>query len=83
MKPSKLYTNLHDNPRAVVSFRDFNALLEVFGFRLDRIRDSHPHYVHPAIHEVLTINPDGKDAHRYQVRTLLALIEEHSLTLSE
>ena len=36
-------------------------------------------YAHPTVPAVLTVNPDGKSAHRYQVRLLLEFIEEYGL----
>lgn len=78
-KPSKLYEQLLANPGAIISFRDFERLIEAFGWVHRRTRGSHRHYVHSAVSTVLTINPDGKAAHRYQVRLLLELIEEYGL----
>jgi predicted RNA binding protein YcfA (HicA-like mRNA interferase family) len=80
-KPSKLYASLLANPRQVVAFREFEALLAAFGFVLDRTRGSHRQYVHAATQAKLTVNPDGKDAHPYQVRKLLATIAEHGLSI--
>ena len=35
--------------------------------------------MHPDVPTILTINPDGKSAHRYQVRLLLEFVEEYGL----
>jgi predicted RNA binding protein YcfA (HicA-like mRNA interferase family) len=78
-KPSKLYQQLVINPGAIISFGDFERLLEAFGWVHKRTRGSHRHYTHSKVRTVLTINPDGKSAHRYQVRLLLELIEEYGL----
>jgi len=78
-KPSKLYEQLLANPTATVSFRDFERLLEAFGWELKRTKGSHRHYAHARVPTILTINPDGKSAHRYQVRLLLELVEEYGL----
>jgi len=48
-KPAKLYASLLANPRQVVTFRDFERLLEAFGFCLDRTVGSHRHYVRPGV----------------------------------
>ena len=77
VKPSKLYEQLLRHP--AISFRDFQRLLEAFGFRLDRVKGSHHQYVHPLIRRPFPVQPDGKDAKRYQIRELLDLIEEHGL----
>jgi predicted RNA binding protein YcfA (HicA-like mRNA interferase family) len=43
---------------------------------------SHRHYRHPQVPSILTVNP-GKDAKRYQVRELLAIVDEYGLSLPE
>ena len=48
---------------------------------LNRTRGSHRQYAHPKVSAVLTINPDKAQAHRYQVRLLLELVEEYGLIL--
>jgi predicted RNA binding protein YcfA (HicA-like mRNA interferase family) len=78
-KASKLYDQLLANPGTIISFRDFERLLEAFGWMHKRTKGSHRQYLHPHVPTVLTINPDGKSAHRYQVRLLLELIEEYGL----
>lgn len=82
-KPSKLYEQLLANPATIISFRDFERLLEAFGWEHKRTKGSHRHYVHANISFVLTINPEGKSAHRYQVRRLLEFIEEYGLHIDE
>ena len=80
-KPSKLYEQLLENPGAIVSFRDFVRLLEAFGWEHKRTKGSHRTYAYPGVPAVLTINPDGKVARRYQVRLLLEFIEEYGLSM--
>ena len=78
-KPSKLYEQLLTNPNGIISFRDFERLLEAFGWAHKRTKGSHRTYVHAYDPVVLTINPDGKAAHRYQVRLLLEFVEAYGL----
>jgi predicted RNA binding protein YcfA (HicA-like mRNA interferase family) len=78
-KQLKLYERLLANPNTIISFRDFEALLRAFGWNHKRTKGSHRHYLHPIVPFVLTINADGKSAHRYQVRRLLELVEEYGL----
>jgi predicted RNA binding protein YcfA (HicA-like mRNA interferase family) len=78
-KPSKLYEQLLINPNTIISFRDFERLLEAFGWDHRRTKGSHPQYVNPKVPTVLTVNPDGKSAHRYQVRLLLEFVEKYGL----
>lgn len=80
---SKLYAHLLDDPRATLSFREFEHLLEAFGFRLDRTKGSHRQYVHPAVPLVLTVQPDGKHAKRYQLRQFLDMVAEFGLSMEE
>jgi predicted RNA binding protein YcfA (HicA-like mRNA interferase family) len=83
VKISKLYTNLLNSPRQVIAFRDFERLMLGFGFRLDRVVGSHRHYVHPEVARPLPIQPDGKDAKRYQVRQFLDMVEAYGLHIEE
>ncbi|SFK02829.1 Predicted RNA binding protein YcfA, dsRBD-like fold, HicA-like mRNA interferase family [Sphingomonas sp. NFR04] len=83
VRVSKLYALLLEDQRATLAFRDFERLLAAFGFRLDRTKGSHRQYVHPAVPFVLTIQPDGKDAKRYQVRQFLDMVAEFGLSMEE
>ena len=78
-KPVKLYEQLLSSPNIIISFRDFERLIIAFAFELRRTRGSHRHYIHPNVPTVLTINPAKAQAHRYQVKLLLELVEEYAL----
>ena len=67
-----------------IRFNEFVALLEGFGFLLDRIRGSHHIFAHPGVTELLSIQPrkDGK-AKPYQLRQFLKIVEEYNLELEE
>ena len=73
-KPAKLYELLRRNPSMVVAFRDFIRLIEAFGFEYKRSKGSHRSYLHPRVSEVVTIQPLGKDAARYQVDDFLEMV---------
>ncbi len=75
----KLFARLLANPRQSIAFRDFEKLMQAFGFELARTTGSHRIYVHPNLMRPFPIQPDGKDAKRNQVREFLELIEEQSL----
>ena len=81
VSPSKIYGRLVSNPSQLVTFRDFERLIKACGFRHERTTGSHRHYIHPAVPQVLTVQPDPKDAKRYQVRRLLAIISEYNLSI--
>ena len=83
VKPSKLYQQLTRSPGQITTFREFEALLRACGFVHDRTTGSHRHYRHPLVPWVLTVQPDGKDAKRYQVRRLLDIIAEYELSIDE
>ncbi len=64
-----------------VSFRDFEALLTALGFEFVRQAGSHRIYVHPKVDRPFPIQPDGKDAKRYQIRELRDIIKKYGLSL--
>lgn len=80
---AKLYAGVSANPGAVISFREFERLLAAFGFALERTSGSHRQYVHYRVPRPLPIQPDGKDAKRYQVREFLDMIAEYGLMMDE
>ena len=82
-KPAKLYAYLLQSTNRQVDFRDFVAMIEAFGFANVRTSGSHRAFVHPDCPDLLVIQPDGKDAMRYQVRKFLAIVEEYGLTLDD
>ena len=63
----------------IIAFRDFVRLIEAFGFAHKRSRGSHRSYRHPKVPEMLTIQPNGKDAMRYQVDDFLEMVEQFDL----
>jgi predicted RNA binding protein YcfA (HicA-like mRNA interferase family) len=79
VKPARLYEQLLQSTGRTVAFRDFIALVEAFGFEHVRTTGSHRQYVHPRIPRPFPIQPEGKDAKRYQVRELLDLVERYGL----
>lgn len=79
VRPSKLYDALLTSTSRTVTFRDFERLLEAFGFELVRTVASHRQYARPEVPRPFPVQPDGKDAKRYQVRELLELVETYGL----
>ena len=76
---AKLYTTIVANPRASISFAEFERLLAAAGLVLVRTKGSHHQYVHPAVADVFTVLPDGKVVKPYLVRRFLEIIDEHGL----
>ena len=66
-----------------ISFNDFVALVEAFGFELSRTRGSHHIYEHPGIREILNLQNSNGQVKPYQVRQFLQLVEQYSLKLEE
>lgn len=81
MNKRKLLERARNNPRDV-RFADLVSLAEAHGFALDRVDGSHRVYKHPRVRELLNLQPrkDGK-AKPYQVREVLARIDEYVLTM--
>jgi predicted RNA binding protein YcfA (HicA-like mRNA interferase family) len=82
-KPPKLYQQLLADPNTLIAFRDLQAQFAAFGFVERRGKGSHRNYKHPKVPLVLTAQPRGKDAVPYQVKRLLAVVEEYDLHISE
>ena len=64
-------------------FRDFQRILEAFGFSLDRVKGSHHQYIHPDVPRPLSIQPQANMAKPYQIGQFLDMIEEFGLEMNE
>jgi predicted RNA binding protein YcfA (HicA-like mRNA interferase family) len=82
VKPLKLYDKLLQSTDRTVSFRDFLALIEAFGFAHARTKGSHRSYAHANCTKLMVVQPIGKDAKRYQVREFLDLVREFELQMN-
>lgn len=82
MRPEKLLERLAAGSLHNVVFADLCRLVERFGFRLDRVRGSHHIYGHPELSVRLNLQDREGQAKSYQIRQLLALVEEYNLTLA-
>ena len=81
--PRKLYERLLADPSMIISLRDLEALFAAFGFQCRIGKGSHRHFKHPRVPAILTVQPRGKDAIPYQVRRLLAVVEDYDLHIAE
>ena len=82
MKRDKLLARALASPNNL-SFREFVALVEAFGFHLARTAGSHHIYLHPDVPEAINIQRARGKAKPYQVRQFLRLVESHNLGFRE
>ncbi len=82
VKPSKLFAQMVASPQSM-RFRDFQRILEAFGFTLDRIKGSHHQYRHPLASRPLSIQPKGNMAKPYQIDQFLDMVEEFGLEIKD
>jgi predicted RNA binding protein YcfA (HicA-like mRNA interferase family) len=78
MRKRKLLQKALTNPQNL-RFREMIALVELFGFRLSRVKGSHHIFVHPDVQELINIQDVGGQAKPYQVRQFLKLVERYDL----
>ena len=81
MNPKRLLTRLVVGQLRNVSFRDFSALVTIFGFRLARVEGSHHIYQHDTIAEQLNLQEVAGEAKPYQIRQFLRLVERYDLRM--
>ena len=62
-----------------MKFREFERELRDYGFELSEPREAIEFYVHPKAPRPLSVQPIGNEAKPYQVRQLMAMIEEFEL----
>jgi len=65
-----------------VRFDEFTALLEGFGFKLDRVKGSHHIFINPNVPKSFPVQPKSNgQAKPYQIQQLLKLIDQYNLKL--
>lgn len=65
-----------------VRFAEFTALIEAFGFTLERISGSHHIFSHPDVPQTISAQPDHTgQAKPYQMKQFVKLIEKYNLSL--
>ena len=82
MRPGKLLERLAAGKLRNVAFADLCRLAEAFGFRRERVRGSHHIYAHPGLDVQLNLQDRKGQGKPYQIRQLLALVEDYNLTLA-
>jgi predicted RNA binding protein YcfA (HicA-like mRNA interferase family) len=66
-----------------ISFDDFVALVEGFGFRLSRVSGSHHIFIHTSVKELVNLQNVKGQVKPYQIRQFMDLVERYSLSLEE
>lgn len=66
-----------------VDFSDLCRLVAALGFSAYRQKGSHHIFAHPAIPEIINLQPRGHQAKPYQVKQVRSLILRYNLSLSE
>jgi predicted RNA binding protein YcfA (HicA-like mRNA interferase family) len=80
MNRKKLLQKALSSP-ANFRFDEVCDLALAFGFHLSRVKGSHHIFAHPNVHKLLNLQEVKGKAKPYQVRQLLALVEEYNLSL--
>jgi predicted RNA binding protein YcfA (HicA-like mRNA interferase family) len=83
MGPRKLLERLRRGGLTNVRFRDMRRLVEALGFELQQTSGSHHIFAHPNVPELLNLQEVAREAKPYQIRQLLRLVEQYSLTLED
>ena len=81
MKPRELLDRAARGDVRNVRFAELQRLVEALGFELERIRGSHHTYRHPGVRAKLNLQPHRSQAKPYQVRQVVALAAQYSLTV--
>lgn len=66
-----------------VQFDEFVAVIEAFGFFLDRSKDSHHIYKHKDIPLLINIQNYKGQAKPYQISQFLSIVEQYNLLMKE
>lgn len=81
-KKQKLLAKVRSGSKNI-AFEDMVALMQAFGFRLDRVAGSHQIFVHPEVAESLNLQNSKGKAKPYQLKQFLQLIDQYGLTLGD
>ncbi len=82
-KKQKLYLKIMSGSKNV-RFEDFVTIMLAFGFIQDRVGGSHRIFKHPAIPDLLSIQPTKNgQAKPYQMHQFLSLVGEYDLNMRD
>ncbi len=81
MKFDKLLIKLVQGNYKNISFKEFQYLIEKYGFKLDRVSGSHHIYTYPGIPDIINIQNIKGEAKPYQIKQVLKIIEKYNLEL--
>jgi len=66
-----------------IRFGDLVALVEAFGFQLERVKGSHHIFEHPDVAVIVNLQSRKGKAIPYQVKQFLEIIEQQNLQLGD
>ena len=79
VKKAKLFRKILSGSKNI-RFAEFTAVIEAFGFALDRIRGSHHVYSHPKVPQAISVQSDNNgQAKPYQLKQFTKLVEKYDL----
>ncbi len=81
MRPDQLFGRIRDRHHDNVALADLQRLMRGLGFERVGSQGRHGVYAHPAVEELVTLQEDGGQAKRYQVRRVGSLVRQHDLQL--
>ena len=82
MQPLRLFRRISSGALSNVGMRDFQRLVDAFGFVLVRVSGSHHIYAHPELPELIDLQPHKGEVKPYQIRQFLQLVQKHGLSLT-
>lgn len=71
------------NSQQNVSFEEFVALIEVFGFKLKRSSGSHRMYQREGVKDMMNVQNFKGKAKPYQIKQFLKTVERYNLRMEE
>ena len=83
MNRRKLLQSILQGSHQNISFSDLANLLVGFGFHETRIRGSHHMFRHPAVPELVNLQPQQGQVKAYEIREILRLVRRYNLKLEE
>jgi predicted RNA binding protein YcfA (HicA-like mRNA interferase family) len=79
MKSEKVFLKIIRGDLKNIKFREIQALVDDFGFKLVRVSGSHHIYTNEEISAIINLQNSNGEAKPYQIRQIVKLIEKYNL----